>query len=242
MQDAIRSLVLNSYNEYIKLITSVACQNLCVISTNDIRLGSATSANVPMRRPLFTIDLLFRNGKLAYSVDPITFENAVLTAFDRVTTVVEGLPQLEPLVLDQLFWPSKPPLQSPHPREPDVVALRAKLQKALREGLRPLDEYLQKYDQHLPRMNLDPAKYAIEYEESARSLEELEHDVLDHMRDWAQLERDIPAHINLGMFWVGCESVRAAMRKDLAKIVLDVLARRTVKLAQSICAAVSTRP
>ncbi|TPX54258.1 hypothetical protein SeMB42_g00367 [Synchytrium endobioticum] len=237
MQDAIRSLVLNSFNEYIKLITSVACQNISVNSTNDIRLGTATSADVPTRRPLFSVDLLFRNDQLVYSVDPVAYESAVLTAFDRVTSVVEGLPQLEPLVLDQLFWPAKPPLQSPHPREPEVMGLRAKLQRALREGIRPLEAYIQQFDKYLPRMNLDPAKYAIEYEEAAQSLGDVERLVLDHMKDCEQLERDVPAHTNLGMFWVGCESVRIAMRKDLAKVVLDVLARRTAKLAQSICAA-----
>jgi hypothetical protein len=46
--------------------------------------------------------------------------------FDYGLTKVQGLPQLEPAIMDQLFWPTVPELPSVHPQEPEVKALRAR--------------------------------------------------------------------------------------------------------------------
>jgi dynein heavy chain, axonemal len=138
------------------------------------------------------------------------------------------------------FWATKPNLQIPHGREIVIVRLRDQLKQALQSGLAPLELYIKKFDKYLKLLNLDINQYAIEYEENNFSVEEMERDIIDHLHEWEKIDKDIPSHINLGLFWVSCDSIRAAMRKDLAKVVLEILSKRTAKLAQSISAAFMT--
>ncbi|KAJ3087451.1 Dynein heavy chain 1, axonemal [Quaeritorhiza haematococci] len=261
MQDSLRFLVFNSLNDYLKLIYSLAQQKVVLTGTNDVRILDGTgnaeknaaalpaaalvgganesintgaSSSNTSRRPLFQIDLTFRNGKVVYNIDPALYEQIVLSLFDKALTVVEGLPNIEPYVLDQMFWASKPLLQTPHPKEPAVVKLREKLKQAMKDAVGYLETYVRQYDKYLPHLNLDIAQYAADYEAEDHGLEQMEKDIARHAQEWEALERDIPSHISLGLFWVGCESIRTAMRKDLSKVVLDILSRKVSKMATSI--------
>ncbi|KAJ3214893.1 Dynein heavy chain 1, axonemal [Dinochytrium kinnereticum] len=240
MQDSIRSLVLNSYTDFIRMISSISSQTVNVIGTNDVKItdtstkDKAASGEVSSRRPLFQIDLTFKNGKVIYTTDPAAYEAAILAIFDKALSTVENLPQLEPIVLDQMFWATKPNLQIPHSKEVTIVKQREKLRKALQEGMAPLEKYIRQFDKHLKLLNLDIAQYAVEYEEESHSLEEMEADILAHMHEWEVLDKDVPSHICLGLFWVSCDSIRSAMRKDLARVVLDILSKRASKIAHGI--------
>ncbi|KAJ3324532.1 Dynein heavy chain 1, axonemal, partial [Blyttiomyces sp. JEL0837] len=242
MQDSLRFLVLNSLTDFIRLIHYISCQRVVISGTNDVRIFIGDKLSTPdnARRPLFQIDLTFKNGKVGYSTDLTLYESSVLAIFDKAMSAVENLPQLEPMVLDQMFWATKPNLQIPHTKEATVVQLRDKLKKALENGIAPLEQYLRQYDRHLKLLNLDIAQYSIEYEDENHTVEEMERDINSHMRDWEALDKDIPSHICLGLFWVSCDSIRSAMRKDLARVVLEILSRRTAKLAQGISQAFSS--
>ncbi|KAJ3073482.1 Dynein heavy chain 1, axonemal [Podochytrium sp. JEL0797] len=236
MQDSLRFLVLNSLTDFNKLIACISLQRVVIQDTNDVKLYIGDKLVVPdtAKRPLFQIDLTFKNGVVSYSTDLGMYETAILAVFDKAMSAVESLPQLEPLVLEKMFWATKPNLQIPHNKEPAIAKLRKKLRHSLREGLAPLEEYLKQYDKHLRLLNLNIADFAVEYEEEDHTIEEMEQDIIHHMKEWEALDKDIPSHICLGLFWVSCDSIRAAMRKDLAKVVLDILARKTAKIAQAI--------
>jgi dynein heavy chain len=187
-----------------------------------------------LRKPLFSLELVFRNGKVMYNVDPKVFEAALVSVLEKGLLAAEGLPELEPAIMDKIFWASKPLLDSVHPQEPVVIQLIAKLRKVFRESLPPLEMYLRHYDKHIKLLNLDITQYAAMYEEENKTIEEMEQDIINHTHSWESLERDIPSHINIGLFYLGCESIRSAMRKDLSKIVLDIIAKKTSKMAASI--------
>ncbi|KAI8841134.1 dynein heavy chain and region D6 of dynein motor-domain-containing protein [Chytriomyces cf. hyalinus JEL632] len=242
MQDSLRFLVLNSLNDFIRLVATISSQRVVVTDTNDVKLYVGDKLVIPdtAKRPLFQIDLTFKNEKISYSTDLGLYETSILAVFDKALTAVESLPQLEPLVLDQMFWATKSNLQIPHSKEPAIFKLREKLRAALRDGLVPLEEYLRQYDKHLRLLNLNITQYAADYEEEHHTVEDMEADIISHMKDWEALDKDIPSHICLGLFWVSCDSIRAAMRKDLARVVLDILAKRTAKIAQGISQAFSS--
>ena len=246
MQDSLRFLVLNSLTDYNKLIASVSSQKVVINGTSDVRVwdsnaqGRIGGTELGGKRPLFLIDLVWRNGQLKYNIDLTQYETVVLAAFDKALGAVEGLPDLEPVVMDQMFWATKPTLQTPHSKEANVVHLRERLRQAIRDGVEPLERYIRKFDKHIPLLSLDISQYAQEYENENHSVDEMERDIVRHMQEWEALDKDIPSHINLGLFWVSCENVRAAMRKDLSKVVLDLLNRRTGKLAQSISQSFTT--
>lgn len=54
----------------------------------------------------------------------------------------QGLPDLEPQLMEHLFWPDPRKLTSLHPREPEAVAARAVLEDLLARGLLPMRDYL----------------------------------------------------------------------------------------------------
>ncbi|KAI9349443.1 dynein heavy chain and region D6 of dynein motor-domain-containing protein [Zopfochytrium polystomum] len=241
MQDSLRFLLLNSAADFIRLISSISFQRVIINGTNDVKIfhGEKLVTVETARRPLFQIELTFKAGKVTYNTDLALYELGVLGIFDKAFSCIDGLPQLEPVVLDQMFWASKPNLQTPHTKEPAIQKLRESLRQALLQGLAPLEQYLLQYEKHLKLLNLDIAAYSAEYEEENHTVDEMEHDIVRHIQEWEALEKDIPGHISLGLFWVSCDSIRAAMRKDLARVVLDILSRKSAKLAQSISATFS---
>ena len=240
MQDSVRSLVLNSMNDYVKMIHLISSQTVVVSGTNDIRIIDNISKGIhfvlenAVRKPLFSLELVFRHGKVMFNVDLKVFEEALVHILEKGLSAAEGLPELEPVIMDKIFWASRPMLDFVHPKEHVVINMIEKLRKAFRESLPPLEKYLRHYDKHLKLLNLDIAQFAATYEEENKSIEEMEQDIVNHTHAWESLERDIPSHVNIGLFYLGCENIRSAMRKDLSKVVLDIIAKKTAKLAASI--------
>lgn len=242
MQDSIRSLVMNSLQDYVKLINHLTSQKVVINSTNDVKVadvsassakfGAATEGSI--RRPLFAVELVFKNGKITYNVDTAQYESSILALFDKSFSALEGLPDLEPLVMDKIPWAAKPVLMSVHPREPAVSRLRQKLVQAVRDGLANLDNYAHQYDKHLDLLNLNAQKFIEEYDVESRSLEDFERDIQHYVLEWEKMDREIPSHVNLGLFYVGCESVRQALRKDISKLVLEALNRRCSRMASQV--------
>ncbi|KAJ3368393.1 Dynein heavy chain 1, axonemal [Kappamyces sp. JEL0680] len=167
------------------------------------------------------------------------FESTLVNVMDKVFQTGENLPQLEPLVLDQIYWASKPFLQNVHPKDPVARKYRTKLVQAVRYSVSKLAEYLTHFDKHLKMLNLDIAQFAVDYEASEKSLEQMELDIVRYMQEWDALEKDIPSYISLGLFWVSCENVRTNLRKDLGKVILELLAKKAAKLSGGVISAFS---
>ncbi|KAJ3275318.1 Dynein heavy chain 1, axonemal [Terramyces sp. JEL0728] len=246
MQDSLRFLIINSLHDYVKFIKSITTQQVTIKGTNDVKVIDPASKNNGdnVKKPLFVIDIVFKFGKLQYNMDVHSFEVTLLNIFDKSFSASDNLPQLEPLVLDQIFWASKPFLQPIHPKDPSLRKLRASLTQTVRESVGLLHDYIKHFDQHLKLLNLDIVSFAEEYEAKEKSLEEMENDIARFSKDWEELEKDIPSYTNLGLFWVSCENVRSCLRKDLSKVILELIAKRASKLAISIIqsfAAVQTR-
>jgi dynein heavy chain, axonemal len=105
MQDSLRFLVLNSLNDFIRMISTISSQRVVINGTNDVKLyiGEKIVTADNSKRPLFLIDLTFKAGKVIYSTDLSLYESAIMSVFDKAISAVENLPQLEHLVLDQMY-------------------------------------------------------------------------------------------------------------------------------------------
>ena len=240
MQDSLRFLVLNSLNDFLKMISSVTSQTILISGTNDVRVIDGNSKIIghnleqSTKKPIFALDLVFRNGKVVYNTDPRVFENVLVSILEKGISSADGLPDLEPAVLDRIFWVSKPMLETVNVQEPAITQVIQKIRSCFRDSLSSLEKYLRQYDKHLKLLNLDINQFAIEYEAENKSIEEMEQDIVKHLQDWEALEKDIPSHINLGLFYVGCDSIRSAIRKDLSKVILDIIAKKTSKMVSSV--------
>jgi dynein heavy chain len=235
MQDSIRYLVQNSINEFTKTISSMANQKVIINSTNDVKVYDLLDPEVlSAKKPLFLVDLMYKNGKLQYNMDFHQFEIAILSIFEKAFSTSELLPQLEPLVLEKIFWAAKPTLQHVDSKEHFARKARSTLIESIRRSVSLLDQYIIQYDKYKKLLNLDIAQFAEEYESSGKSLEQMEIDIIRFSTEWEFLDKDIPSHICLGLFWISCENIRANVKKDQSKVILEILSKNAAKMASSI--------
>ena len=238
MQDTLRTLILNSLHEYVKQVAGPASQTVTIQGTNDVKITESNIKGIfgdfGIKKPLFLIDIVFKFGTLQYNMDLSQFETTLVNIFDKSFVTGENLPQLEPLVLDQIFWAAKPVLQNVHPKDGAARKYRSKLIQAVRSSITKLEEYLGHFSKHLKILNLDIAQFALDYEASDKSLDQMEQDIVQYAQEWDALEKDIPSYISLGLFYVSCENVRQNLRKDLGKIILDLLAKKASKLSSQV--------
>ncbi|KNC54636.1 dynein heavy chain 2 [Thecamonas trahens ATCC 50062] len=252
MQDTLRSLALDSLTSFHNLVVGSAPVHVDIASPGevDVVFGStpmpAAAAGLAAHKyPLFAVDLVVRDGQLVYSTKPSAFEEVPILLFERAISLIQDLPQLEPEVLQELFWATKPVLESVSRHDPVVLKLRAAMVGAVARSTGPLDAYLAQYDEYAGLIALDPLEAVRQLEDDAASgagrplttayLAEL---IQDHRVKQAELEELVPRSINIGMFRVSCELVRNMLirkRRDLGRLLLDLLARRTRAKADTFC-------
>jgi dynein heavy chain len=232
MQDTLRFLTLNSVQDFVKMISNISYQKVKICATNDVRYVEA-GVEGP-RKPLFLLDLVFKHGRVQYNMDVHAFEAATLTIFDKAFATTDNLPQLEPLVLDQIFWAAKPMLQNVHPKETPSRRQRTKLIQAIRSSVKLLEEYQKQFEPMIKALNLDIALFSSEYECREKSLEEMEQDISKFTIEAEALEKSVPSNVSLGLFLVSCENIRSLLRKDLGKVILDIISKKAAKISTSI--------
>ena len=72
---------------------------------------------------------------------------------------VQGILQMEPLVMEAISWAFKPTLQSVHPQEPQVLAWRGSIASTLTAALYPARQYIAKVQAYESWLALDPTAY-----------------------------------------------------------------------------------
>jgi dynein heavy chain len=246
MQDSLRFLLLNSINEYAKMLSHATSLNVLIQGTNDIKVTERdalvndhhmiglTQPDAASRKPLFLMDLICRDGTFQYSNDFAQFDQVVLSTFEKSFGIIEGLPNLEPIVMDKLFWATKPTLESVHESDPSVAVVRNKVKEALEETAIPLKQYIREYDKHLDLLNLDVNQFMKEYEEKDLPVPQIEKDILLQFEQREALSRDLPSVVHLGSYAINCESIRNVLRKDLSRALLDILAKKTSREAVQV--------
>ena len=249
MQDTLRFLLQNSINDYLRLFASTIVQRLTVEAAGSIHREDRDAADPVLqmvtgsgnvKKSLFLLDLVIREGVITYNLEIAQFEHVIMNLYDKVFSVVEGLPQLEPMVVDNITWVSKPVLETMNETDTFAAKSKEKLLRILQEAFGPAKAYLTKYDKFLPRLTLDINRFIQEYEKQDKSLEEIDKDIQRFAAESELVDKEIPNHVNLGMFWVNCDAIRVALRKDLSRALLDMISRHAGKTASSITQAYHT--
>ncbi|KAI9175897.1 hypothetical protein H9P43_006261 [Blastocladiella emersonii ATCC 22665] len=215
MEDAMRTLVERTLEGFIAMLAG----NPAVV-----------------KRPLLHLELVYRDGAVVYDVPWEHIETLLMSLVDRALTVLEGVPDLEPLVLRHLFWATKTMLSCVTRQEPVVVAAKQHV-AALLAGMKgDLDAHRAQFEPHLRLLRVDVATFAAEYDAAGKTVAEMEADMAKYQAEWEDLDRSL-APATFSVFQVHCEVLRKDLRKDLSKVILEILARRTAKSALAISAA-----
>ncbi|CAK6435519.1 unnamed protein product [Pipistrellus nathusii] len=238
LQDTLRFLVQDSLSSFSQFISDACCSVLDC--TEDMEWGEdfINSPYRPRKNPLFIVDLVLDNSGVHYSTPLEQFETALLNLFDKGILATHAVPQLEKLVMEDIFISGNPLLESVGLHEPLVEELRATIANAVRKAMIPLQAYAKKYRKYLELNNNDISTFLKDYQTRSPSAEEVQKVVLTHLREKEILDSSLPSSLIIGPFYINVDNVKQSLskkRKALATSMLDILAKNLHKEVEDIC-------
>ena len=72
---------------------------------------------------------------------------------------LQGIPQMEPLVMEAMSWAAKPTVDSVHPQEPNVLSCREQIKSTLATSLQPAYDYIARVQAYESWLTIDTAAY-----------------------------------------------------------------------------------
>ena len=233
MQDTLRSMTEDSMKSYCNFICGAVSYE---VKIEDIgKVESRPTGASPMKWPLFKLELILNSDgtvDIGSNNVPIPFEQFVempLSLFDKALSSVSGIPQLEPMVVDQIFWSSKPILASVHAEEPGAKKLREKMKVALEGALIPMKEYIGKFVEFQEILNTDPEAFVAKFMSDGISTDSLRRKLTDLFEQKMKVEDRIPISIQVGAFELSLDSIRTALQNRYQNLITMFLQEVSAK-------------
>lgn len=252
MEDSLRYLAESSLESFTAFIWRHCAAVVKVEDTSTVHVleeaepaaggvGGATDSVPPQTRriPLLALTLTFApdESRFMYTTDLQSLGPTVLGVFEGALTAVSAIPQLEPLIMEGLFWSHHPVLNSVHPRESHVLSMRERVFVAMRRATSAAAAYLASYQQFLELLALDPAAYVAELEAGEPTLEVLTAQIKEHTADAERIRAAIPAVITVGPFGINCQGVREHLvekKTSIVGLLRDLVAAYPQRMAKAI--------
>ena len=89
-------------NQFVCSMLSHTIFSLCCVFLVLSTPCSLVSLALPQRIPMFSVDLMEREGELTYSTTPERFRAVLLGVFERALDACRNIPAVEPFVMDQV--------------------------------------------------------------------------------------------------------------------------------------------
>uniref|UniRef100_A0A8C5ZKT2 Dynein axonemal heavy chain 1 n=1 Tax=Marmota marmota marmota TaxID=9994 RepID=A0A8C5ZKT2_MARMA len=238
LQDTLRFLVQDSLTSFSQFISDACCSVLDC--TDDMVWGEdlINSPYRPRKNPLFIVDLVLDSSGVHYSTALEQFETSLLNLFDKGILATHSVPQLEKMVMEDIFISSDPLLESVGLHEPLVEELRSTITNALCKAMIPLQAYAKEYRKYLELNNNDISVFLKAYQTQCPSANEVREVVKTHLKEKEILDNSLPSSIIIGPFYINVDNVKQSLskkRKALATSMLDILAKNLHKEVDSIC-------
>jgi dynein heavy chain, axonemal len=238
MQDSLRYLAESSNSAFTKLITVSTALEVDIKSFDEVTSivlgGSADTKRPP---PLFVLDVLIasKTNKLHLSHDLDVVKALPLRLFDAATNIMQGILNLEPQVLSNMFWPEKTTLSAPDRNEPMVAEQRKQIARAMEEAIKPLYRYLESLAPLEAVLQIDTAAVIKQWE--ASTPEAIAAQLQAYQAKRNQMDEKIPKQIAVGCFTVVTDRVRksvVAKYMELIEGLGGAIATSTRKKAESV--------
>jgi dynein heavy chain, axonemal len=238
MQDSLRYLAESSNSAFTKLITVSTALEVDIKSFDEVTSivlgGSADTKRPP---PLFVLDVLIasKTNKLHLSHDLDVVKALPLRLFDAATNIMQGILNLEPQVLSNMFWPEKTTLSAPDRNEPMVAEQRKQIARAMEEAIKPLYRYLESLAPLEAVLQIDTAAVIKQWE--ASTPEAIAAQLQSYQAKRNQMDEKIPKQIAVGCFTVVTDRVRksvVAKYMELIEGLGGAIATSTRKKAESV--------
>lgn len=199
-----------------------------------------------LRRPAFySIDMvLYGTGDetvFKYSTDIKMLALTPIVVLEKSLKSLTEYTSIDRLIMDRLFWSKTPLLAAVQVNEPWVTELKTKLQTALDNNLKPLEEYLASYDRFLDFIRMDPEKYLndiIAKHNDIFSLVVEMNELADHHeKEFTEISSMMPNTIVVGMCTINTSQVKtalAAKHQKLKQKILDILNKKSFEAASAL--------
>ncbi|KAL1763252.1 dynein heavy chain 1, axonemal, partial [Sigmodon hispidus] len=232
LQDTLCFLVQDSLGSFSQFIDDACCSVLDCI--DDMAWGEdlVNSPYKPRKNPLFIVDLVLDSSGVHYSTPLEQFEMTLLNLFDKGILATHAVPQLEKLVMEDIFISGDPVLESVGLHEPLVEELRASITNAIHKAMLPQKAYAKEYRK---LNNNDNTTFLKTYQIQCPSAEEVLVVIITHLKEKEILDNSLPSSIIIGPFYINVDNVKQSLskkRKALATSMLDILAKN---LHKEIC-------
>jgi dynein heavy chain len=168
-----------------------------------------------------------------YSTEPAQFVEAILSIFERSLASINSIPQVEQMVMDEMFWSNHPVLAYVHKAEGWLVQLRAEMEEKLRASITPVHEFLTQFNKHIEFLNLDSDIYVASFvnEDRQTDLTELKAAITDHQLKKADIQKSISSKsVNLGITAVDTTTI-----KKLLSEKCDLIVKKLLDQHQTLC-------
>ena len=243
MEDTMRTLAETNAKSFSAMMCDALSPELRVRATNDVALASGEKPP----RGLFALELVVGADakgfpRFAYATDLDQFEPTLLDVFATGIQTLHGVKSLEPAIMSEMNWTWWPTLVATGVNDEVVQMAREAMMRHLRVAVGKLKEYLKLYDEYLPLLRLDVAKYVEETrrrdpEEEEGRLTAYLAEIAEHETQLARVEEMVPRRIVVGCFHVDVSEVRKALwekRAELAEKVRQLVAEFPRKITDAV--------
>jgi dynein heavy chain, axonemal len=109
MEDTLRTLVINSVNVFERFMLNACDVDIQIRGTDSVKITSSTTVQFT---PLIALDLQLDGDpkRIDFSDDVDMLPDQMVSLLTRSVSGTEGLAQLEPMVMTELYWAYKPKL------------------------------------------------------------------------------------------------------------------------------------
>ena len=238
MQDSLRYLAENSNAAFTKLITVSTALEVEVKAFDEVNitvLGASADAKRPP--PLFVLDVMIapKTNKLYLSHDLDVVKALPLRLFDAATNIMQGILNLEPQVLSNMFWPEKTTLSAPDRNDPAVADQRKRISRAMDEAIKPLYKYMESLAPLEAVLQIDTAAVIKQWE--ASTPEAIAAQLQSYQAKRNLMDEKIPKQIAVGCFTVVTDRVRKSVVAKYIELIEGLggaIATSTRKKAEAV--------
>ena len=199
MESTVRQLVLDSVRAFAAFARTACGAAVAVKSAAEVQV---TRAGHDCRAtPLLALALVIddKSGEIEFSDDIAAYPERMATLLLRGAAAAEGLQQLEPLLLTQLHWGTKPPLRAVDVREAAVQDAASTVRAAWATAAEPAQRYLSLWRAHAPLLARDNDAYvaALAAQGAELSVEEVEGELHAAEAKLTALRAELPKQVRI---------------------------------------------
>ena len=228
MESTLRVVAMSNMERFVQYFENVVPLSFHAGSPSIVRLSRAQEA----RRPIFALQLCIQQGRLSWNTPLESFVNQVTGTWERGLQMMSSQPQVEPYVVDRLFWAHHPSMKPFHPRERVIKRLFARLQDALRRGTRAPIDYMMLFREHDEIISLDPQQMLQDVLGRKPDLAELTKEATFYRNEYARYDALLVNRIDVGLFLIDCQPLKQHVLQVLSRMCTLLLEAVSVRLRE----------